>query len=92
MNARAKMSSKGQVVVPKAIRVAEGWSEGTELEWFKDEGGVRVRLSTDSSSGPRYDVGEVAGMIVYSGPPVTDDDMNSAIASEARRRWRDKGC
>ena len=43
MNAYTKMSDKGQVVVPKAIRDTKGWPAGTDLEVIDAGDGVLLR-------------------------------------------------
>jgi AbrB family looped-hinge helix DNA binding protein len=40
MNAHTKMSDKGQVVVPKAVRDRLGWTAGADLEVIETAGGV----------------------------------------------------
>ena len=42
MNARTKLSSKGQLVIPKTVRDAHGWKEGMEFEFVENERGVGV--------------------------------------------------
>lgn len=39
----SKVTSKGQVTIPKAIRDAFGLLPGTEVEFLSDDVGVRVR-------------------------------------------------
>jgi antitoxin PrlF len=41
----SKVTSKGQVTIPKAIRDAFGFLPGTEVEFVSDDEGVRVRRS-----------------------------------------------
>ena len=43
MNAGHKMSSKGQIVVPKTLRDAHGWGAGTEFEFVESGKGVLVQ-------------------------------------------------
>ena len=43
MNAYTRMSDKGQVVVPKAIRDTKGWPAGTDLEVIDAGDGVLLR-------------------------------------------------
>jgi antitoxin PrlF len=38
-----RITSKGQVTIPKEIRDEFGLLPGTEVEFFKDEGTIRVR-------------------------------------------------
>lgn len=93
MNARVKLSSKGQIVLPKAVRDAHGWSEGTEFELVDDDaGGVRLLpVHRDEPDIPRLTIEEfLAGRIKYDGPPVTLEDMDRAVLKEAARRWHAK--
>lgn len=43
MNAETKMSAKGQVVIPKAIRERLQWNEGASLEVIETANGVLLR-------------------------------------------------
>jgi AbrB family looped-hinge helix DNA binding protein len=89
MNARAKISSKGQLVIPKSVRDAHGWDEGTELEFV--EAGSEVSLRTARKSDPRFPPTTWEELrkhrIKYDGPPVSIEDMNKAVLEEAARRW-----
>lgn len=44
----SKVTSKGQVTIPKAIREELGLLPGAEVEFIPDEGEVRVRRSQAS--------------------------------------------
>lgn len=89
MNARAKISTKGQVVVPKEVRDAEGWVAGTELEFVKERGDIVVRSvrSVDPRFPPTTWKELRKARIKYDGPPVTIEDMDKAVLEEAARRW-----
>ena len=92
MNARSTISSKGQVVVPKAIRDAEGWVAGTEVEFIKEHGDVIMRPArTVDPRFPPVTWEEVRRRrIKYDGPPVSLEDMETAVLEEAARRWDEK--
>ena len=83
-----RLSSKGQLVLPKAIRDAHGWSPGTELLIEDGPNGVLLRPR------PRVapsDLDAVAGCLsVDSAPARSLEEMDAAIAAEAGRR-RDCG-
>lgn len=83
--AKARISSKGQVVLPKAVRERYGWTAGTELEIEDGPGGVLLKAAKPF---PPSKPEEVFGMLkkYYSGPPKTIDEMNAGIAAEALRR------
>ena len=48
-----RVTSKGRVTIPIAIRAAKGLQPGTEVEFELVEGGVVVRRSTTDSPGRR---------------------------------------
>jgi AbrB family looped-hinge helix DNA binding protein len=80
-----KVSSKGQVIIPKAVRQARGWSEGTELIVEERPDGVLLR---SKSPFKRTSIDEVIGSAGYKGLPKTLEDMEVGI--EAARRDRAK--
>lgn len=92
MNVRAKISSKGQLVLPKAVRDAHGLVPGSEVEVESvgDTIVLKPRLRKPRT-GRVYTLDEVAGMLKYSGPPVSIRDMDRAIDEEFRRQWHAKG-
>ncbi len=48
-----RMTSKGQVTIPRHIREAAGFRPGTELEFVMDDAGtVRVRRQADQPENP----------------------------------------
>jgi AbrB family looped-hinge helix DNA binding protein len=83
-NHRTRLSTKGQVVVPKEIRERRNWEPGAELIVEETEDGVMLRRA------PRFPatrVEEVYGRLHRAGmTPVTVEEMNAAIIDEARRR------
>ena len=87
MNMLTRVSGKGQVVVPKAVRDRQGWSTGTDLEVVETENGVLLR---PSRSGRKLTVGEAVArfrqLYSHEGPPVSLDEMDEAIAEGAARR------
>jgi AbrB family looped-hinge helix DNA binding protein len=77
------LSTKGQVIVPKAIRKRRGWEAGVRLEVEETPDGVLLR------SAPAFPVthpDDVYGVLAYSGPPKTIEEMDAGVAEEARRR------
>jgi AbrB family looped-hinge helix DNA binding protein len=77
------MSTKGQVILPKAIRDELKWSEGTRLSVERTDEGVLLR---EAASIPRTKPEEVFGMLKYKGKPKTLKEMDEAVLAEARRR------
>ena len=82
-----KLSSKGQVVLPKAIREALNWPPGADLTVEQGEDCVVLRRKP---SYPPTTIDEVSGMFKFD-RPITDKMIEAAIESEVRRRWRRKG-
>lgn len=46
----SKITSKGQVTIPKELRDEFGFLPGTEVEFVRDESGIRVRRAAGSRS------------------------------------------
>ena len=82
-----KLSSKGQIVVPKAIRDALDWPVGAELTVERGDDCFVVRRNRRLR---RTTIEEVAGCLQYDGPPVSVEDMERAIDEELEERWRRK--
>jgi AbrB family looped-hinge helix DNA binding protein len=81
---RTRLSTKGQVVVPKEIRQRRGWEPGAELTIEETEDGVllkRARLV------PPTRIEDVAGCLHRPGmKALTIEEMDEAIAAEVRRQ------
>lgn len=80
-----RLSSKGQIIIPKAVRDAHGWGPGTEFE-IEDAGGAIVLRPVRGF--PRTTIEEAFGCLHWDGPPKTLKDMEEGIVREARRRGR----
>ncbi|ELZ43761.1 transcriptional regulator, AbrB family protein [Halorubrum californiense DSM 19288] len=48
-NRTTRITRKGQVTIPKALREEFGLEEGDELRWEKTDDGIRVRKATGSA-------------------------------------------
>ena len=78
------MSTKGQVILPKAIRHARNWPPGTKLVVEETPDGVLLRQE------PRIKpttVDQVFGMLKYNGPPVSIEDVKVTMTEDERREW-----
>jgi AbrB family looped-hinge helix DNA binding protein len=82
-----RVSTKGQVILPKAIRQKRQWNPGTELVVEETAEGVLLKPATVF---PQTDPDKVFGMLAYSGEPKTIEKMNASVLAEARRR-HDRG-
>lgn len=82
-----RLSSKGQVVLPKAVREACGWQPGTELVVELTADGVTLRTRKPFPAS-RHE--QVFGRLRHVGPPVSLEEMDAAVARRfaARRGER----
>ena len=86
MSVRARVSSKGQLVLPKAVRDAYGLTAGSEVE-LESAGDAILLRPAGRKARRTYSIEDVAGFLKYDGPPVTPEDMERALGDEARRKW-----
>jgi len=80
-----KLSSKGQIVLPKSVRDACGWREGTEFVVETTADGVVLRTKKPF---PPTSLAQVAGMLPYRGAARTLEDFERGIETEITRRHR----
>lgn len=82
----SKLSSKGQVVIPKELRDAKGWKPGDELIVEDRPDGVLLKRKSPFKA---TTLDEVSGCLKphYSGPPRTIEEMNAAVDEMFRREW-----
>ena len=78
-----RLSSKGQIVLPRSIRTAKAWRPGQALEVLNTEDGVLLKPLKGFA---RSQLDDVVGCLPYKGKPRTIEQMDAAVASEARRR------
>lgn len=89
--ASTHLSSKGQVILPKAVRESHGWTAGTMFSVEEVGDGVLLRpLKSVRPTRPTPPLDDVAGCLPVSGPARTIEEMDAAIADEAIAR-RDRG-
>jgi AbrB family looped-hinge helix DNA binding protein len=87
MSAKQKLtttvSTKGQVILPKAIREQRHWPAGTELTVEDTPEGVLLKAkSVFAPTKPK----DVFGSLAYKGPAKSIADMEAGVAAEAKRR------
>jgi AbrB family looped-hinge helix DNA binding protein len=82
-----KLSSKGQVIIPKEIRNRHHWVPGQELQAIDTDEGLLLRLA---SPFPETSLKEVASCLSYSGKPKTLDEMEEAVKKGARSMKHDR--
>jgi AbrB family looped-hinge helix DNA binding protein len=79
------ISTKGQVILPKAIRDQRHWTAGTQLTVEDTPEGVLLKAKPLFA---QTKVSSVFGSLRQSGHALTLEDMDKAIAQEAKRRAR----
>ena len=82
-----RLSTKGQVILPRAIRTARAWTPGTEFYVEETPEGVLLR---PAGRFPESRLEEVAGCLKWTGRPKTITQMRGAITRELKRR-HDRG-
>ena len=81
-----RLSSKGQVILPKPIRDQRNWGPGVRLIVENTQAGVLLRAE------PLFEpttLDQVFGALHRPGPAKTIEEMDAGVAAEARRRARD---
>jgi AbrB family looped-hinge helix DNA binding protein len=80
---RTKLSTKGQVVLPKDIRRRQRWEPGAELIVEETPDGVLLRRAPLFA---RTRPEDVAGSLGRSDKALTIEEMDAAVLAEARRQ------
>jgi AbrB family looped-hinge helix DNA binding protein len=82
--ATVRLSTKGQMTLPKAIRQRRHWDAGTRLIIEETADGVLLK------SAPLFKptrLEDVCGSLKYSGRAKTLEEMDAGVLAEARRRY-----
>ena len=81
-----KLSSKGQVIIPKALRSAHHWEAGLELVVVDTEDGILLKPKTPFEISSLNDVaGCLHSHSVMNKQP---EDIEAAIRQKLREEWR----
>ena len=76
----SKVTSKGQITVPKAVREALALREGDRMSFLiHDDGTVTVEAAS-------VDLSSLRGMVKSPGRHVSIEQMNEAVGQGAARR------
>jgi AbrB family looped-hinge helix DNA binding protein len=78
-----RLSSKGQIILPKSVRDEHHWEPGTEFSVEAAGDGVLLR-PLKSVAHSRLE--DVAGCLRVSGPARSIAEMDAAVAAELRMR------
>ncbi|WP_305043115.1 AbrB/MazE/SpoVT family DNA-binding domain-containing protein [Geoalkalibacter sp.] len=87
MRATTRLSSKGQVIIPRQVRAAHHWEIGQELEVIDTGDGVLLKPKKPF---PETTLAEVVGSLGYRGKARTMEDMEEAIRRGARESGHDR--
>jgi AbrB family looped-hinge helix DNA binding protein len=82
-----RMSSKGQVIIPKALRDAHHWEEGQELIAIDMGDGILLKPKKPF---PETTLDNVIGCLKYQEKPKSLEDMEDAIRQGVEELWN--GC
>lgn len=82
-----RLSTKGQIILPKGIRESRAWGPGTEFTVQESGDGILLR---PAARFPETRLDEVAGCLRSKGRAKTEAQMHAAISREVIRR-HDRG-
>jgi AbrB family looped-hinge helix DNA binding protein len=80
-----KLSSKGQVIIPKHIRDLHHWNTGLELEVIKTEDGILLKPKAPFR---KTTLEEVAGCLKYHNKAKSLEEIELAMKKAAKEAWR----
>ncbi len=81
-----KLSSKGQIIIPKWLRENYNWQTGLEFKVIDTGDGILLKPAKPF---PETTIADVAGCLKYEGRPITLEDMERAIETGVVESWND---
>lgn len=78
---QSKLSTKGQVIIPKPLRTAHNWHAGQKLQFIDTSDGILIK--SDPTTFKQTSLEQVAGCLKYKGKTKSIVEMNEAIAKGA---------
>lgn len=79
-----RLSTRGQITLPKRIRDSRGWGPGTEFTLEESGDGILIRPAAHS---PQWEFDEVAGRLRYTGKPKTLAERRVGIRRAVKERY-----
>lgn len=79
------LSSKGQVIIPKAIRSSHHWKSGTRFVIEEVQGGVLLK---PISNFPETDLKSGLGCVGYQGAAKSLEEIQAAMDGDLVESWR----
>lgn len=81
------LSSKGQIVIPKALRDEKQWSAGTEFSVEATVDGLILHaIQPAKKLSAKQGIAKLRSYFQYKGKPITDKQIDEAIAIGVKRR------
>lgn len=80
-----KLSTKGQVIIPKPLRTAHHWEAGQELAVFDVGDGILLKPKKPFEE---TNIDDVASCLHYTGKPKTLDEMDAAIMLGIKEQYK----
>jgi AbrB family looped-hinge helix DNA binding protein len=81
-----RLSSKGQIIIPKALRDAYRWQAGQEFVLIEMGDGILLKAKRPF---PTTKLNEIAGSLPYEGLPKSLEEMEQAIQKGIKAQSRD---
>lgn len=81
-----RLSSKGQLIIPKAVRDAHGWQPGLEFIVIDSARGLLLipRRQIEPTT-----LADVAGCLKFDGQAKTGEEIDEALRRGVREDWHD---
>jgi len=79
-----RLSSKGQVIIPKSVRESHHWRPGTEFVVEDTPAGIILK---PRKFFPPTRLEDGIGCTGYSGPPKTVEEMEEGVLADLRKKW-----
>lgn len=83
-----KVSTRGQVVIPKDLRESYAWKVGQKLDVIDTGEGLLLKATPVRKTASWNDVVGCLGHLAKGKPAVTDEEMNAAVRERAAERYR----
>jgi AbrB family looped-hinge helix DNA binding protein len=80
------LSTKGQIVLPKAIRESKGWKAGTEFTVEETPQGLLLRPKRQIKRITLAEFEKIIAKYKWKGKPATLKEMDEGIGREIERR------
>ncbi len=83
-----RLSSKGQIIIPSALRQAHRWQAGMDFLVIDTGDGVLLKPKL---AFPVTQLAQVAGMFKGKVKAKSDAQIKAALDASAKQAWRDRG-